>query len=57
VHVQLLTVHQLLSTDHEFLVAGKVTHGIGTIVKVLIGFGIVIGVVIALAVAALVRRK
>lgn len=56
-HLHLLHTYGLLAGNADLIQAGKVTHGIGTVVKLLIGLGVVIGLVIALGVAAMVRRK
>jgi hypothetical protein len=57
VHLHLLTVHQLISAGQDVVVAGKVTHGIGKVVKFLIVLGILIGVVLALVISSLMRRR
>jgi hypothetical protein len=53
----LMHVQQWLPDPGTSLYAGKVTHGIGTIVKVLIGFGVLLGVVVAVVVMSLFRKK
>jgi hypothetical protein len=57
-HLHLSHANDLLATaGGNLVVAGKVTHGIGAIVKFLIGFGILIGVVAAAAVFSLMKKK
>jgi hypothetical protein len=57
VHLHLLQAQHFLAANHDVILAGRITHGVGTIMKLLIGFGIVIGVVIALAVSSLMKKK
>ena len=56
-HLHLLQAHQLLASGGDLQLAGKITHGIGTIAKFLIGFGILIGVVLAAVVFSLTKKK
>ena len=56
-HLHLLDAHGLLVANTDLILAGKVTHGIGTVVKILIGFGIFIGVVAAVLVSSVIRRR
>jgi hypothetical protein len=56
-HLHLLQAHQLLAGGADLQLAGKVTHGIGAIAKFLIGFGILIGVIIAAVVFSLMKKK